>query len=108
MTVRTVVTASGAVDLTGIGYDPSGEVQRNGKPVDDAALLDEVEKTLAAGELASNAVLLEQDGRWTIQGDPTEGALVVAARKVRQAAEGLSTSASLASARCRSRPSGSS
>ena len=64
-------------------------MQRNGKPVDDAALLDEVEKTLGAGELASNAVLLEQDGRWTIQGDPTEGALIVAARKVGQAAEGL-------------------
>jgi Ca2+-transporting ATPase len=89
MTVRTVVTASGAVDLTGIGYAPLGDVQRNGKPVDDAALLDEVEKTLGAGELASNAVLLEQDGRWIIQGDPTEGALVVAARKVGHAAEGL-------------------
>jgi Ca2+-transporting ATPase len=89
MTVRTVVTASGAVDLTGIGYEPSGELQRNGKPVDDPTLLDEVAKTLGAGELASNAALLQQEGRWTIQGDPTEGALVVAARKVGRAAEEL-------------------
>jgi Ca2+-transporting ATPase len=89
MTVRTVVTASGRVDLTGIGYEPAGEVRRDGRPVEDAALLEEVERALAAGELANNATLVQQDGRWTIQGDPTEGALVVAARKVGHAAEAL-------------------
>ena len=26
-------------------------------------------------------MLQERDGRWTVQGDPTEGALIVAARK---------------------------
>lgn len=82
MTVRTVVTASGRVELTGIGYSPEGAVQQGGKPVADPALLEEVKRTLAAGELANNAALVEQDGRWVIQGDPTEGALIVAARKV--------------------------
>ncbi|HET9595577.1 MAG TPA: cation-translocating P-type ATPase [Anaeromyxobacteraceae bacterium] len=86
MTVRKVVTASGAVELTGTGYDPSGEVRQEGRPVHDAALLKEVEKALAAGSLANNAVLLRHDGRWTVQGDPTEGALVVAAHKVGAAA----------------------
>ena len=33
------------------------------------------------GDRANNAVLQEHDGRWTVQGDPTEGALLVAARK---------------------------
>ncbi len=89
MTVRTVVTASGAVELTGTGYDPQGEARRDGRPIEDAALLEEVEKTLQAGELANNAALVQQDGRWTIQGDPTEGALVVAARKVGHGAEAL-------------------
>jgi Ca2+-transporting ATPase len=82
MTVRTVVTASGAVDLTGTGYDPSGEVRQGGEAVTDPSLLEEVERVLAAGDLASNAALSRQDGRWAIQGDPTEGALVVAARKL--------------------------
>jgi Ca2+-transporting ATPase len=82
MTVRTVVTASGAVDLTGTGYDPAGEVRQGGEAVTDPSLLEEVERVLAAGDLASNAALSRQDGRWTIQGDPTEGALVVAARKL--------------------------
>ena len=47
----------------------------------DGALRAELERALAVGDRASNAVLQEHDGRWTVQGDPTEGALLVAARK---------------------------
>src|ERR687885_240671 len=36
---------------------------------------------VGAADRANNAVLQERDGRWIIQGDPTEGALIVAARK---------------------------
>jgi Ca2+-transporting ATPase len=89
MTVRTVVTASGTVELTGVGYEPAGEARQDGRPVADPALLEEVEKALSAGDLANNATLVEDGGRWTIQGDPTEGALVVAARKVSAAAARL-------------------
>jgi P-type Ca2+ transporter type 2C len=89
MTVRAVATASGTVELTGVGYRPVGELRRDGAPVEDPALLEEIRRTLGAGDLANNAALLQQDGRWTIQGDPTEGALVVAARKVGLAAEEL-------------------
>jgi Ca2+-transporting ATPase len=81
MTVRTVVTASGAVELTGTGYDPAGEVRPLGG-ASDLALLEEVERTLSAGELASNATLAREGGRWAVIGDPTEGALLVAARKL--------------------------
>ncbi len=45
------------------------------------ALRIEFERALAAADRANNAVLQERDGRWTVQGDPTEGALIVAARK---------------------------
>jgi len=81
MTVRTVVTASGRVSLSGIGYAPEGEVQRDGGEVIDGALRIELERALAVGDRANNAELLNRDGRWMVQGDPTEGALVVAARK---------------------------
>ena len=81
MTVRVIVTASGRVEVTGIGYEPAGEVLRDGKPVEDAALRTEIKYTLAAADRANNAVLQEKGGRWHIQGDPTEGALIVAARK---------------------------
>ena len=38
-------------------------------------------RALAVADRANNAVLQERDGRWMVQGDPTEGALIVAARK---------------------------
>ncbi len=88
MTVRAVVTASGRVTLGGTGYEPVGEVtaHRAGTAGADTAALDddlrlEVERALTVGDRATNAVLHEEDGRWAVQGDPTEGALIVAARK---------------------------
>jgi Ca2+-transporting ATPase len=82
MTVRAVVTASGRVDLTGVGYDPQGSALQAGQPLDDPVLQEEVETALRAASLVNNATLLSLDGAWTIQGDPTEGALLVAAHKV--------------------------
>ncbi len=81
MTVRRVVTASGSVSLSGTGYAPEGEVRRDGEGAIDGALRFELVRALAAADRANNAVLQERDGRWTVQGDPTEGALIVAARK---------------------------
>jgi Ca2+-transporting ATPase len=76
MTVRAVVTASGRVDLAGTGYLPEGEVTKV-----DARHRAELERALAVGDRANNAALQERAGRWSVQGDPTEGALLVAARK---------------------------
>jgi P-type Ca2+ transporter type 2C len=81
MTVRVVVTASGRVTLGGSGYAPGGEVQRDGGGPLDGDLRIEIERALAAADRANNATIHERDGRWTVQGDPTEGALLVAARK---------------------------
>ena len=47
----------------------------------EGALRVELQRALTVADRANNAVLQERDGRWTVQGDPTEGALVVAARK---------------------------
>ena len=76
MTVRAVVTASGRVDFAGTGYAPEGEVTNLTKNLEV-----EVKRALTVGDRANNAVLQQRDGRWTVQGDPTEGALIVAARK---------------------------
>jgi len=48
----------------------------------------ELERALSVGDRASNAILREQEGRWSVQGDPTEGALLVAARKAGLAVNG--------------------
>ena len=82
MTVRSVVTASGRVNLGGTGYAPEGEAREAEGEAIDGALRTEMERALAVADRANNAVLREQAGRWIVQGDPTEGALIVAARKV--------------------------
>ena len=91
MTVRVAVTASGRVTFEGSGYAPHGAVQSEGA---EAAPLTgplqvELERLLAAADRANNAALREADGRWTVQGDPTEGALLVAARKAGLSAQAL-------------------
>ena len=89
MTVRTVVTASGRVNMGGTGYAPVGEVVRDGGGPIDGALKVEFVRAMAAADRANNAVLQERDGRWMVQGDPTEGALIVAARKAGLESEAL-------------------
>jgi Ca2+-transporting ATPase len=81
MTVRVVVTASGRVEFGGSGYAPDGEIQSAEGGTVDGSLAAELERALAAADRASNAEVRERDGRWVVQGDPTEAALVVAARK---------------------------
>ena len=81
MTVRAVVTASGRVNLGGTGYVPEGDVQVEGGGALEGALRLELERALTVADRANNSELQERDGRWTVQGDPTEGALIVAARK---------------------------
>ena len=87
MTVRTIVTASGRVNVTGTGYATEGQIvpewgagNGNGPAVGDGLRI-ELQRALAVGDRANNAVLQQRDGGWIVQGDPTEGALLVAARK---------------------------
>jgi Ca2+-transporting ATPase len=82
MTVRVVDTASGRVNLSGTGYAPQGEVNADGERPVNGALRFELRRALAAADRANNAVLQEREGVWTVHGDPTEGALITAARKV--------------------------
>jgi magnesium-transporting ATPase (P-type) len=79
MTVQALWTPSGRCSLSGVGYAPTGELRRDGQPL--AALPDDVRELLLAGALCNDAALQGRGGRWEMTGDPTEGALVVAAEK---------------------------
>jgi P-type Ca2+ transporter type 2C len=81
MTVRVVVTASGRVTLEGSGYAPEGSVRADGGGPIGGTLRVEIERALTVADRANNATVDQHDGRWRVQGDPTEGALLVAARK---------------------------
>ncbi len=82
MTIEKIVTGSGEVDVGGSGYRPEGDLRVDGRHLDDPVLLDEVRAVLAGGSLSNDAVLREDAGEWTIQGDPTEAAFLVAEAKV--------------------------
>ena len=89
MTVQAVVTASGYVGFEGTGYAPEGGVQRADGGLVDGPLRAELVRALTIADRANNAVLQHHEGRWTVQGDPTEAALIVAARKAGLEAEAL-------------------
>ena len=80
MTVQMLATAAWAVDVSGVGYDPHGGFSLLGKPVMLADLPDVMELA-RAGMLCNDTDLEQVEGVWQINGDPTEGALVVLARK---------------------------
>jgi Ca2+-transporting ATPase len=79
MTVRRVATEDGVLEVTGVGYEAAGEFLRAGEAVPAP---DSVRELLRGAVLASDArVVADAQGRRAIEGDPTEGALVVAAEK---------------------------
>ncbi len=81
MTVQELWTPSGAYRLSGIGYSPKGDLRdARGKPV--PSLPEPIEALIIAGALCNDAVLRRSDEGWRVAGDPTEGALVVAAEKL--------------------------
>jgi Ca2+-transporting ATPase len=83
MTIQRVLTRSGEVEVGGIGYRPEGQLTVGERPFEPGPLLEEVRIVLAGGSLAGNASLRQDDaGVWTIQGDPTEAAFLVAERKL--------------------------
>jgi magnesium-transporting ATPase (P-type) len=80
MTVQAVATADGVFDVTGVGYEPSGTIRRDGADVDvaDEPVLAEL---IRSALLCNDAQVREADGAWRVSGDPMEGALVTLARK---------------------------
>ncbi|MGM0628110.1 MAG: cation-translocating P-type ATPase [Candidatus Fermentibacterota bacterium] len=85
MTVTTVWFDGREYRVTGIGYEPEGEILGpDGKPLDQAGI-DEIEIMMDAATMASNAEIHPPDGEhsgWYPIGDPTEAALVACSTKL--------------------------
>ena len=80
MTVQRLWAGDEAVEVTGVGYTPQGELSHNGQALvlSDHTALSEL---LRAGLLCNDATLTRSDDRWCIHGDPTEAALITLALK---------------------------
>ncbi len=80
MTVQRLLAGGALYELGGVGYEPRGELTREGEPA-VAVEGEPLHECLRAGLLCNDAELREAGGLWAVQGDPTEGALVAAAWK---------------------------
>ena len=80
MTVQSIATAEHVYDVSGVGYAPDGAFVLNAQTVDVDAHPDLAE-LLRAALLCNDARVRNERNQWLIDGDPTEGALVVAALK---------------------------
>jgi magnesium-transporting ATPase (P-type) len=80
MTARHVVTRTGRYDVAGAGYAPDGSITLDGRDaaLDDHADLRDLVEVMA---LCNDSEIAEDEGQWTVTGEPTEGALRTLARK---------------------------
>jgi len=75
MTVREIHAGGVRTVVSGSGYSPTGKVGDGGE------VAGALRECLVAGALCNDAGLTRSNRHWEIVGDPTEGALLVVARK---------------------------
>jgi len=80
MTVQRLYVDGQWIEVTGEGYEPWGELRRNGQRVNPGSE-EALTLHLRIGALCNDALLTCEQEFCSIYGDPTEGALVVAAAK---------------------------
>lgn len=79
VTVQTIFAGNKDYFITSTGYEPKGEILDANNQV--ATLSPALKECLLAGLLCNDSLLFNEEGTWYIEGDPTEGALIVSARK---------------------------
>lgn len=80
MTVQEIFAGGRLYTVTGVGYEPQGDILINGSVVNMPAHRALVE-CLRAGVLCNDSQLSRDDGRIKVQGDPTEAAMLVVGEK---------------------------
>jgi potassium/sodium efflux P-type ATPase len=81
MTVNELWTAQSQIQLTGVGYNPNGVFLLNGQKMDE--IPDVIQTLLINAVLCSDATIKAEGANFSITGDPTEVALIVAAAKAK-------------------------
>ncbi len=79
MTVQQIWAGGRLWRVSDVGYAPEGTV--TAADLTNSSISDAVRECLLCGALCNDSRLFHKDGRWEIDGDPTEAALLVAARK---------------------------
>lgn len=82
MNVTTIVTSEDRYDITGIGYEPVGDIKPNEQTI-DIDIHPALQDMGLAAALCNDAELVKEDNNWVGQGDPMEAALLAFSGKVR-------------------------
>jgi len=80
MTVQLVYDGEHTYEITGSGYEPKGEILHEKIPVEPHEL-DTLTHVFRIGLLCNESDIYEEDDQFKVDGDPTEGALIVSAMK---------------------------
>ncbi len=80
MTIRKIYAGNKLIDVTGVGYDPTGEFILDGIAY-DLQQDPHPQQLLHVGTMCNDCYIVNHQDKWEIRGDPTEGALVVGAAK---------------------------
>lgn len=80
MTVQAIYANEKHYEVTGVGYEPKGAFLQDGQTIEPNHSKALVE-TLKCGLLCNDSNLVSRENQWRIEGDPTEGALIVSALK---------------------------
>lgn len=80
MTVNVVFDGGHAYTVSGTGYEPKGELLHERVPV-DLKTTKHLQMTLRIGLLCNESSIYQENGQFRVDGDPTEGALIVSAMK---------------------------
>lgn len=80
MTVQRVITVDHQFKISGVGYTPAGKFSLDGQIVDPACY-PTLHLAIQVGVLCNDAQLRKTHNQWQVEGDPTEGALLVLGEK---------------------------
>ncbi|MEJ5349944.1 MAG: HAD-IC family P-type ATPase [Desulfosoma sp.] len=80
MTVKQAYDGQTLYEFTGTGYNPEGGILKDGEVVDLAGA-EQLQLILRIGLLCNESRVYEEGGEYRVDGDPTEGALIVSAMK---------------------------
>ncbi len=80
MTVRLIYDGEHIYNITGNGYEPKGEIHHGQMSVKSEEKKKHLQ-VLRIGLLCNESNIYEEDGQYKVDGDPTEGALIVSAMK---------------------------
>ena len=92
MTVQAIWAGGEEYSVSGIGYAPLGDIRQSSAKADNQQVNSEkidsrsnvaLSEVLRAGLLCNDSMLKQGEEGWQVQGDPTEGAMLVVAQKAK-------------------------